>query len=337
MYRIEAINVRHALPNALAYVLAFGIRESSRAGDVIAAPEPVAIRYFKPKQHVLISPIRDANPFFHLMEAMWMLAGRNDAAFLDRYVHDFGARFAVDGIVLDAYGHRWRNSLGQDQLREIISQLRREPTTRQCVLQMWGAGRLDLWATRSKPCNMVVTFRIVNDHLNMVVHNRSNDLIWGACGSNAVHFPLLQEYVAQMVGVPVGEYWQVSDNLHVYQEHIDMLRKRIGDDTNIPANLVTTEDYSETKDLINKPKTFDYELDLLLTFIDEMYKSDQPWDAPWDVHVENDFLNDVVAPMSISHWHFKNKRMNDASDALLKVRAPDWQRAASEWLERRCK
>src|SRR5215475_5121801 len=104
---IKANNVRDALLQAWNIVCGCGVMENSRAGKVITMQEPVTIKYQFPKQHVLLNPIRDANPFFHLMEAMWMLAGRDDAAFLDYYVKGFGERFGSNGIVMDAYGQRW--------------------------------------------------------------------------------------------------------------------------------------------------------------------------------------------------------------------------------------
>ena len=91
---------------------------------------------------------------------------------------------------------------------------------------MWGAGRDDLRSYSAKPCNLIITFRIARDRLDMTVFNRSNDLVWGCCGANAVHFPMLQEYLAGRMEVDVGGYWQVSTNLHLYEEHIKMFQER---------------------------------------------------------------------------------------------------------------
>jgi hypothetical protein len=53
----------------------------------------------------------------------------------------------------------------------------------------------------------------------MLVTNRSNDIVWGAYGANAVHFSYLLEYVASSIGVKVGRYWQVSNDFHIYERH----------------------------------------------------------------------------------------------------------------------
>ena len=77
---ISARNVSMALSYGLDMLFSVGVEEPSRNGPVLACPEPCIITYHKPAERVVFSPIRDANPFFHLMESLWMLAGRNDLA-----------------------------------------------------------------------------------------------------------------------------------------------------------------------------------------------------------------------------------------------------------------
>ncbi|KKK55035.1 hypothetical protein LCGC14_3078620, partial [marine sediment metagenome] len=86
MHVLNVRNVNEALPKMLQHLEEKGERNSSRAGEVIVAPTPVTTVYRKPMERVLFSPIRDANPFFHLIEALWMLAGRRDVATLAHYV-----------------------------------------------------------------------------------------------------------------------------------------------------------------------------------------------------------------------------------------------------------
>jgi len=331
MHVIAANNVRDALPKAVGHLLQIGEKETSRGGDVLVSPVPVTIRYKNPKQHVLLSPIRDANPFFHIMESMWMLAGRCDSAFLDNYVRDFGARFAKDGIVMDAYGQRWRYGYRYDQLDEIVNQLSRDPTTRQAVLQMWGAGRNDLRAYSMKPCNLIATFRIQEGRLNMSVFNRSNDLIWGCCGANAVHFPILQEYLAGRIGIGVGEYWQISTNLHMYVDEYEKLCKR-GNSKPLDQMLVDNSEYGDTQPLIDDRLTFDDEQRDTITIIDEIHKGSNDIDAR---HITNSFLRGTVIPMALAYRCFRQKDITGAIEAMEPVIADDWHLAGCEWLERR--
>jgi hypothetical protein len=94
----------------------------SQPGDqkVLVSQTPVVTCYSAPTQRVLFSPMRDANPFFHFMEALWMLAGRDDVA--SRYAST--ARSASSAMtasaIWGAYGSRWRKWFGHDQLDLII-------------------------------------------------------------------------------------------------------------------------------------------------------------------------------------------------------------------------
>lgn len=131
-------------------------KQSSRNGNVLLVEEPVLVTYSHPRERVLFNEARDANPFFHIYEAMWMLAGRNDLAPLTYFVKDF-AKYSDDGKTLNgAYGYRWRysrfvdyqNGVGDpypedvpwsrvDQLDLLVAHLKAQPDSRRAVLQMW--------------------------------------------------------------------------------------------------------------------------------------------------------------------------------------------------------
>lgn len=234
-----ARNVNDALESGLWWLRTAGVREDSRNGAVLVAPGPVITETAKPMERVIFSPLRDANPFFHLLESLWMLDGRNDTASLTGYVARM-QDFSDDGLTLNgAYGYRWRVYFGYDQLEEIVSELKANPASRRCVLQMWDGGHRehgfstytvdgDLLAakrgSKDVPCNTACFFRIAEGKLHMTVTCRSNDAIWGAHGANAVHFSVLLEYMAAAIGVPVGRMVQVSNNYHIYADRPDVQR-----------------------------------------------------------------------------------------------------------------
>ena len=131
MIEIRARNVNVAVSEALWKLKVVGVQEDTRNGPVIAFPEPVVTTYERPQERVLFWGERDANPIFHLMESIWMLAGRRDVAFLEQFNSKIG-QYSDDGKVFNAaYGYRWRDHFGYDQLTEIIKLLKEEPHTRQ--------------------------------------------------------------------------------------------------------------------------------------------------------------------------------------------------------------
>jgi len=221
---LEVRNVHDALPRGLQLLREQGVSRQSRAGEVLVAREPVTTVYRQPLERVLFWPQRDANPAFHLYESLWMLAGRRDLAPLLQYVTTFG-EFSDDGETLHgAYGHRWFHHFGVDQLVTIASRLMHDPDDRRCLLQMWDPS-VDLGrAGRDVPCNTAATFQVSADgNLDLTVFCRSNDIVWGAYGANAVHFSILLEYMSRLTGIPVGVYRQVSVNYHAYRRVMDTL------------------------------------------------------------------------------------------------------------------
>ena len=198
------------------------VRSDSRNGPVLRFPGLVVTEWAEPTNRISWSPVRDANPFLHLIEAFWMLAGRNDVALVAKLAPQM-LSYSDDGHTLyGAYGYRWRRHFGHDQIRKIIEELRTNPTSRRCVLQMWdGREELDraIEGGRDVCCNHSISFDPIDGRLNMTVSNRSNDLVWGAYGANVVHMSVLHEYVAAQTGMGLGSYFQSSSNLHLYLEN----------------------------------------------------------------------------------------------------------------------
>jgi hypothetical protein len=164
----------------------------------------------------------------------------------------------------------------------------------------------------------------------MTVVNRSNDLIWGCCGANAVHFPILQEYLAGRIGVLIGQYWQISNNLHLYIElHKDLCERSI--------RQHAVERYEPTAPLIEYPKEFDNELYEIMQYIDIIHNMDaiNSEGEFYTGNISNTFLRDVVIPMAIAHRQYKLKDIARALATVETVKAEDWKTAGKQWLERR--
>lgn len=127
-------------------------KRSSRNGYTLTVEEPVIISYSHPCERVLFNSARNASPFFHLYESLWMLAGRNDVESVAYYAKRM-REYSDDGKTLNgAYGYRWRkaktNVLGSgvddgivydeiDQLAVIVNHLKAQTESRRAVLQMW--------------------------------------------------------------------------------------------------------------------------------------------------------------------------------------------------------
>lgn len=227
MMVIDANTVQDAWSAAVAAMCnpAVWETEQSRNGPVRVWPTPVTTVYRFPRCRVLRDPVRNPNPFFHLMESLWMLAGRNDVKWISDYLQGM-AKYSDNGETFHgAYGFRWRYHFLEDQLNSVVRMLRFDPTTRRCVIQMWDTGA-DLDANyKDLPCNLLIVPRIHNSRLDITVMNRSNDIIWGCYGANVVHMSMLHEYLAMRLNCAMGRYYQISNNWHVYDETWDKYKE----------------------------------------------------------------------------------------------------------------
>ena len=224
-------NVNQAFPEALWHLRIEGINETTRNGPCIVAPGPVVTEYRQPRERILWDPKRDANPVFHLMESIWMMAGQNNVAWLLPFNAKFEAYAESDQRQWGAYGYRWRKWFRLDQIRHAIEHLQKNPGSRRCVIGMWDP-RQDLTAEKAGiPCNTHIYLDLRGGRLNFTVCCRSNDMLWGAYGANVVHFSILQELMACELGVSVGLYRQMSNNFHVYTD-LPMAQEYLADAPN---------------------------------------------------------------------------------------------------------
>ena len=221
---IHARNVHEALPKGLQLLQDDGVDRNSRNGPVRMMRCPVTTVYKKPCERVVFWGARDANPAFHLYEALWMLTARRDVEPLTRYAKNM-INYSDNGISLHAaYGNRWIRHFGKNQLEHISHRLKADPDDRRSVLGIWDpAADLD-FNSKDLPCNLMATLqRSDSGALDLTVFCRSNDIIWGAYGANAVQFSVLQEYLSLWIGCSVGVYNQISVNYHAYTNVLDPL------------------------------------------------------------------------------------------------------------------
>lgn len=340
MLSVRFPNVHVAIPNMLRILENVGVwrednRNSSTLGRTFEFPSPVCTGYANPNQRVEFWEERDSNPFFHLFEALWMLAGKNDIDFLTSFLPKMVA-YSDDGITQHgAYGHRWKKHFGKDQLDIIVDRLTKFPNDRRCVLTMWDP-RVDLGHIgKDFPCNTHVYF-IINAStkaLDMTVCCRSNDLIWGAYGSNVVHFSMLHEYMAHRISVPVGEYYQMSNNLHVYENAWEKYKCLTTYASDPERRIYTGNPYNSeiTPTVMIRPtetaKAFDEDLKAFFSLGDNAqvmgYKC-------W-------FFRRVVMPLYAAHRAYKQNDMTLAISHAEGCSGPDWRAATVNWLLRRVK
>jgi len=108
-----------------------------------------------------------------------------------------------------SYGERFK-----DQLPIAIEQLRKQKTTREAIVSVWGESYLihqDVFQRR--PCTLTLHFLIRGKKLHLFVNMRTNDII-NLLPYDVFHHSLLQKYVATKLGLGFGSYHHHAD--HAY-------------------------------------------------------------------------------------------------------------------------
>lgn len=327
----------------IAYValLRHGVTGRSRNGDVLRYPEPVLFELTRPWERVNTCPIRNANPFFHLMEAMAMLGDCNSVAFLSHFASNM-VNYSDNGRTYNAfYGTRLRRQHG-DQLELIIRNLYKNPDSRQEVALIWSPGDL-IRVTKDKACNLALIFsRNIEGKLEMTSLNRSNDAIWGFVnGANIVHLSYFHEYVACALGWEMGSWWHFTNNLHVYTDNPQWgaLKNAIENGHGDAPDIYWTN----SSHLIPRVKLFDTpeergDFDTQLR--EFLWGASNVRKYPGKTLDPDLYDNDVISDCAIifNAWQLhklKTVGAIDINNLLNLVRMEDWRRACQAWVTRK--
>lgn len=182
-----------------------------------------------PRERWVISRKPAINPAFAIAEVFWILAGSNEASFVNFWNPALPKYAGKTSEYYGAYGYRLKKQFCFDQIELAYNVLRKNSNTRQVVLQIWDP-ETDFpnqdGSPRSEdiPCNICSLLKVRNGKLDWVQIMRSNDLYRGT-PYNFVQFTTLQEIIAGWLGVEVGLYLQVSDSLHLYVTDLREINK----------------------------------------------------------------------------------------------------------------
>lgn len=228
-------DVNHALP-ILARHLGGAVKVGSRQGEMTRERLMTHFELANPLNRYITVPGRRASLPAQIAETMWVLAGRNDIAWLQNYLPRAG-EFSDDGETWRAgYGPRirsWRAKeftagpgTGQsmyherhiDQLRHVVSLLKDDPNTRRAVISLYDPA-VDTAPGKDIACNNWLHFIARGGELHLHVATRSNDLWWGWSGINQFEWSVLLEIVAELTSLRVGQITYDITSLHLYEKH----------------------------------------------------------------------------------------------------------------------
>lgn len=135
-----------------------------------------------------------------------------------RYVEPYGNFWG-------AYGRR----IGL-QLPLVVRKLTEDPNTRQAIITLWNPDLDNMPGKKDYPCTIALGFSIIDDHVELDVTMRSND-VWRGFPYDIFQFTQLQHTVANLLSRRIGSYRHHTYSLHIYDEDVDQAHDVAYNDT----------------------------------------------------------------------------------------------------------
>jgi thymidylate synthase len=124
-----------------------------------------------------------------------------------------------DGTYNSNYGQFWFGE--QMGIWHVVNELMRDPDSRRAVIPMIRPEHLAPHV-KDTVCTNCIGFRIRQSHLNMSVHMRSSDIIYGL-GTDIPTFSFLYRLVLGLLGdIAVGKITISTMSSHLYVKHYQM-------------------------------------------------------------------------------------------------------------------
>jgi thymidylate synthase len=254
MFTIEYEGINSFLVGMAKILLENGVARTTRGEKCWELPGPVMIKIRNPLSRWITIPERKWNFCLPYAESLWLALGRNDLEFIKCYLPKMND-FSDDGFFLrGGYGPRLRFYNGNtfdykkagdnnamifenreiDQFYYISECFKRDQYTRQAIITIGDPAKdcfdidNNIKKTKDFPCTRSLHFikNSVTNKLDLIVHLRSNDFIWGATAVNIFNYTFMQEFFASILGLEVGEYYHIANNLHYYDSrHHEMIEK----------------------------------------------------------------------------------------------------------------
>jgi thymidylate synthase len=169
---------------------------------------------------------RKVYPKTAAVEAAWFLRGDRNTGFLKKHGCNIWDKFLDEGSedqISSAYGYRWREAFGRDQIQCAIDALIANPTDRRIFISAWDPAMDGLGTPKQKnvPCPTSFSLTIVDGRLNFTLFKRSTDVFVGL-PYDVMGLFLVQSMLALEIGVKPGFFSVMMAHPHLYEPHWEM-------------------------------------------------------------------------------------------------------------------
>lgn len=200
-----------------------------------------------------LSP-RKLKPDYIKAETLWYLKG--DPYDLTIIQHsNIWKNIVLRGRLNSNYGQAFFRRGGMNW---CVQELGHDKDSRRACIVILGSEDSHLKPdTLDVPCTAYLNFRIREDFLNMSVHMRSQDAVFGM-GNDAPAFSFVHEMLLNYLrfskypDLQLGTYHHTADSFHVYERHFAMLEELTAEDVTLdPLVVPRIFDYSEVDYMVH--------------------------------------------------------------------------------------
>ncbi len=111
-----------------------------------------------------------------------------------------------------------------DQVDRVLYDLKNNPYSRRIITNIYN--HQDLHEMNLYPCAYSVTFNVIGNQLNAILHQRSNDILV-ANNWNVVQYAVLVHMFASVSNLEAGELVHVIADAHIYDRHLPIVKELI--------------------------------------------------------------------------------------------------------------
>ena len=134
---------------------------------------------------------------------------------------DFSSKYGDLGNV---YGKQWRDFNGIDQLKNVVEQIKTNPSSRRLIVSSWNPAEVDSMAL--PPCHSLFQFYVNDGKLSCQLYQRSGDVFLGV-PFNIASYSLLTILIAKECNLEVGEFVHTLGDAHIYSNHFEQVKEQM--------------------------------------------------------------------------------------------------------------
>jgi len=163
-------------------------------------------------------------------ELLWFLNGDTNVNYLQYHgVKIWNEWAGDDGELGPVYGHQWRSWSAPDgneidQISQVISEIKTNPTSRRLIVSAWNVGDLD--KMKLPPCHLLFQFYVNDGKLSCQLYQRSADVFLGV-PFNIASYALLTLMMAQATELEPGDFVHTFGDAHIYNNHLEQARLQL--------------------------------------------------------------------------------------------------------------